>query len=810
MIGQLLDGRYQILKVIESTELGKTYLAKDTRRPGESLCFVKHLHLVAEDPEFVNIARRRFQQEAQTLERLSQHDRIPQLLAYFEESKEFYLVESYVSGQSLAHEIVPGHPLPEDSVIKILIEVLEILLFVHGHGVIHRDIKPTNLIRRDSDGKIVLIDFGAVKEIHINQNHNPPTARIGTIEYMPVEQFDGNPHFNSDIYALGMIGIQALTGIPIFELRKLRENNQSNNNELAWRHLAIVSLELGDIIDKMVRYDYHKRYQSVGETLAALRRLDEDSQTLLARLNLYREEVKQRSNHRGDISIVGRKILDELRLSLELTKDEAESVEDEILNPYRKYRQKGERYEQALIESMQQEYPFTPETREELQRLQQILGISDEDVAFIEKQVLPRSLREQILSLFSRFQSRRTPPIKTYKTRRRNRQRVRRSLSSLWVLIGAIIAGIIAIIFAVIEYQRWQQTQEMQAQQRVLDVQAINRIQNILERGNYELCVNEAAKISERSTQYVEVQKILQQCNDALNWRRVKVRDFAQHLGSVSAVAFSPDGRTIVSGSRDQTVKVWDARTGALLQNFAGDLSQITSVDFSPNGDAIAAGSFYWRVLEWSLETGELFLPLEHLGTVWSVAFSPDERTIASGSGDRSVRVWDRQTGYLVYDFLDHTDIVYSVAFNTEGTKLVSGSKDTTIKIMDLQTGTVEQSLQGHTDEVRSVTFTPDSTKIVSGGYDDTVRIWDVNTGELLNTLTGHTGDILSVAVSPDGQLIASASKDRTIKIWSLETGELLNTLSGHTNEVYTVTFSPDGKTIASGSKDRTIKLWKK
>ena len=446
MISQLLDGRYQILKVIESTDLGKTYLAKDTRRPGESLCFVKHLHLVAEDPEFVNIARRRFQQEAQTLEKLSQHDRIPQLLAYFEESKEFYLVESYVSGQSLAHEILPGHPLPEDSVIRILIEVLEILLFVHGHGVIHRDIKPTNLIRRDSDEKIILIDFGAVKEININQNHNPPTARIGTIEYMPVEQFDGNPHFNSDIYALGMIGIQALTGIPIFELRKLRENNPSNHNELAWRHLAIVSPELGDILEKMVRYDYHKRYQSAGETLAALRRLDEESQTLLARLDTYRQEVKQRSNHRGDISVVGRTILDELRVSLELTKDEAESVEDEILNPYRKYRQKGERYEQALIESVQQEYPFTPETREELQRLQQILGISDEDVEFIEKQVLPRSMREQLLSLFPGSNSPRIPngftaDRKSYRSRRRNGHWDRRNWgSSLWILIGAIIS----------------------------------------------------------------------------------------------------------------------------------------------------------------------------------------------------------------------------------------------------------------------------------------------------------------------------------------------------------------------------------
>ncbi|MEL7036285.1 MAG: serine/threonine-protein kinase [Cyanobacteria bacterium J06592_8] len=809
MVGQLLDGRYQILKVIESTELGRTYLAKDTRRPGESLCFVKHLHLVAEDPDFVNIARRRFQQEAQTLEKLSEHDRIPQLLAYFEEHQEFYLVESYISGQSLAHEIIPGHPLAEDAVIQILIEVLEILLFVHGHGVIHRDLKPTNLIRRDTDQKITLIDFGAVKEINLNQHHNPPTARIGTLEYMPVEQFDGNPHFNSDIYALGMIGIQALTGIPIFELRKLRENHQSNQNELIWRHLAIVSQELGDILDKMVRYDYHKRYQSAGETLVALRRLDEGSQSLLDRLDIYREEVQQRADHRGDISIIGRTILDELRMSLELTKEEAESVEDEILNPYRKYREKGERYEQALMESMQQEYPFSPETKEELQRLQQVLGISDEDVAFIEQQILPRSFQEKIFGLLSR--SNIIKPKKAGDNTRVDWQQFTRSNSSrLWILIGSIIAALVAILFAILIYQKWQQDQVLQAQRRQLEQQNLNRIASIFEQGNYEVCVNEAAKVPKSSTLYLQFQKLQQQCSDGLNWREVKVQDFAQHLDVVTAIAFSPDGRKIVSGSDDQTVKVWDVRTVRLLQSFDGDLSAITSVDFSLDGEEIVAGTFYWRILEWNLETTELFLPLEHQDIVWSVVFSPDERTIASGSSDRTVKVWDRQTGFLLYDFLEHTDAVYAIDFNREGTKIVSGSRDTTLKIFDLETGTVQNTLKGHTEDVRSVVFTPDGTKIVSGSSDDTVKIWDIETGELLDTLTGHRGDVLSVAVSPDGQIIASGSRDRTVKIWDFQTGELLNTFSGHTNEVHAVAFSPDGKTIASGSKDRTIKLWRK
>lgn len=814
MIGQLLDGRYQILEVIESTELGKAYLAKDIRRPGDSLCFIKHLHLVAEDPEFVEIVRHRFQQEAQTLEKLSLHDQIPQLLAYFEENQEFYLVESYVPGHSLAHEIQPGHPWSEEDVIYVLTEVLEILIFVHGQGVIHRDIKPSNLIRRDTDGKLVLLDFGAVKEINFSQNHNPPTARVGTIEYMPVEQFECNPHLNSDIYALGMMGIQALTGLPIYELRKLRETNPYKGGEIAWRHLAIVSQELGDILDKMVRYDYRKRYQSSGEVLVELRNLGDRFETLAGKIETYREEVKRCADNRGDISVVGRKILDELRWSLELLPEEAETVEDELLNPYRKYREKGERYEQALKEALQQQYPLSDETRMELKRLQQILGLLEEDAALIEKQVLPDSLIDKILKVFYRWKSNRVqsnrvqyqpllPPSTTFPLSRSNRL-------NPWLLVGTALAALLAILLAVMQYYRWQESKIAQQRQQQLDIQYLNRVKAFLDQENYELCVNEGQKINTESTQYLAVQELLRNCKDALNWRAVKVQDFAQHQDAVNAVQFSPDGTQVASGSGDQSVKVWEVPTGTLLQNFDGDLSPINSVDFSPDGQEIVAGSAYWRILEWSLETGELFIPLEHQASIWSVVISPDERTIASASADQTVKVWDRQTGFILYNFTEHTDIVYSVDFSPNGRKLVSGSKDNTIKIWDLETGTIINTLEGHTDEVRSVVISPDSQKIISGSYDDTVRIWDLETGRLLKTLTGHSGDVLAVAISPDSTLIASASKDRTIKLWDVETGELLNTLTGHTNEVYTVTFSPNGKMLVSGGRDRQIKLWKK
>lgn len=800
-MSQLLDGRYQILEVLESSELGTAYLAQDMRRPGESLCFVKHLHLADEDPQLIEIARRRFQQEAQTLEKLSQHDQIPKLLAYFEEYQDFYMIESYISGQSLLSEIVPGYPLSELQVTSILKEVLEILSFVHQNGVIHRDIKPSNIIRRDADHKLVLIDFGAIKEINFENNNNPPTARIGTIEYMPIEQFECNPQFNSDIYALGMIAIQALTGIPIYELRKLREKNESSSPEIAWQHLAIVSPDFAELLDKMIRYDYRDRYQSAEEILLDLKRIRYHSQTLTSRQETYREEVQRCASNRGDISLVGRRILEELRANLELSAEEVEAIEDEILNPYRKYQEKGASYEQAVIAAMKQQYPFTPETWEELKRLQQVLGLNDSDASYIESRILPRSWFDYLWRKNSKSSSS-TPTSRTFRL-----ENIFRNTRYLLILIGIILLTLLGLIFAGYQYLQWREARQ---QQRQLEAQEVERIQALLNQKRYDNCITEAADIPENSSQYLNAQSLIKKCQDAINWRLATPQELGQHLGAVGTVAFSPNGQILATGSRDQTIKLWNLATGEVIKTLTGDGSPIWSLDFSSSGSDLAAGSYYWRILEWNLETGETYIPLQQSGAVWSVKISPDERLIASASSDQTVKIWDRQSGYILYDFLDHNDIVYAVDWTSNGRTLVSASKDQTIKVFDVQTGTIRLTLTGHSDQVRSVSISADGNTLVSGSYDDTVKVWNLTTGKLIHTLTGHSGDVLSVDISPDNQLIVSGSKDQTIKIWKLQTGELLSTLIGHNSEVYAVRFSPDGQTIGSGSKDKSVKLWRR
>jgi serine/threonine protein kinase len=798
MVGQLLDGRYQVIDVIESTDFGKTYLAQDTRRPGESLCFVKHLHLTPADAKLVNVARQRFQQEAKVLEKLSQHDQIPQLLAYFEENREFYLVESYVSGHSLMDEILPGKPLTENQVINLLTDVLGILRFVHQQGVIHRDIKPSNLIRRQTDGKFILLDFGAVQEINLNSNQNSPISRVGTLEYMPIEQFQCHPHFNSDIYALGMIAIQALTGLPASELPKLRRNNGSDTGEIFWRHLAIVSVELGDIIDKMVRSDYHQRYQSVDEVLSDLQTIRLSSSPNLSKIETYREEVQRCANHhRGEISIIGRQILEELRLSLELLPEDAEAVEDEILNPYRKYNEKGERYEQALIATMQQEYPFSPETRAELQRFQQVLGLNDQDIAIIEKQVLPQSILTKIAKFIRNFgwiSSFSLPQNIEFKSSQKFGFSPRLAL-------GLGLISLLGIIWAISEYQKGRNLQELQTQK-------INNIQQLLVAGKYDQCLKEAENITQTSFQDQSLKNLIQRCGDKVFWKTVTPENFAQNTDAVWAVTFSPDGQTIASGSQDTTLKLWDIKTRKETKSLVGDFSPIYAVDFNSDGTEISSGSGLWRILEWNLTTGKEYPPLEHLATIWSIDVSPDNQKIASASADKTVKIWDRQTGTILQNLTDHQDQVYAVVFSPDGQLLVTASQDKTIKIWRVETGELLNTLTGHLEGVRSLAISADGKIIVSGSLDDTVKVWNLETGALIHTLTGHSNDVLSVTISPDNNIIASGGRDQTIKLWNLKTGELLNTLTGHEDEIYSIKFSSDGNSLVSGSKDKTIKLW--
>jgi WD40 repeat protein len=289
-----------------------------------------------------------------------------------------------------------------------------------------------------------------------------------------------------------------------------------------------------------------------------------------------------------------------------------------------------------------------------------------------------------------------------------------------------------------------------------------------------------------------------------------KLKDTLEgHNGEVRSVTISPDGKTLASGSDDKTIKIWDLGTRELKHTLQGHNDAVRSVTISPDGKTLASGSYDKTIKIWDLGTGKLKDTLQgHNGEVRSVTISPDGKTLASGSYDKTIKIWDLGTGKLKDTLKKHDDAVYSVTISPDGKTLASGGEDKTIKIWDLGTGNLPRTLQGHNGGVYSVTISPDGKTLASGGGDKTIKIWDLGTGNLLRTLEGHNSSVLSVTISPDGKTLASGSYDKTIKIWDLGTGELKHTLEGHNEWVNSVTISPDGKTLASGSYDKTIKIW--
>ena len=650
MLSKLLQGRYQVVQVLGAGGFCQTYLAQDTSRPSNPICVVKHLKPVSNHSESLPTLRQLFTREAEALKKLSKYNQVPQLLNYFEDNLEFYLVQEFIEGHPLSAELLPGQRWSESQVVQLLQEVLGILEFVHCHGLIHRDIKPSNLIRRQQDGSLVLIDFGAVKQawtqVVIAQGQTsaiaigvPATTAIGTPGYMPTEQGRGRPRRNSDIYALGMISIQALTGRVPTQLL-----DDSDTGEIIWQHQATVSAGLASVINKMVRYHFKDRYQSAIEALQAL---------------------------------------------------------------------------QSLVKTADPDPSPAP--------------------------VLSSSPTSPNKSTF---------------------------------LIGLCLAVVAALALMV---------------------------------GSYYLVRSQSVRYSQSPAAAFKVQKYpvsISSKNTALGDITLD-NTLTGHLDAVWSVAISPDGQTLISSSEDQTIRLWNLRSGDLLRTLKGHSGSVWSIAFSPDGQTVASGSSDNTIKLWNKGSGDLLGTLEgHSGTVWSIAFSADGQILASGSSDNTIKLWELGSGKLLNTLSGHADAVRSIALSPDGQILASGSSDKTIKLWNRGSGELIRTLKGHKDRVISVALSPDGQILASGSVDQTIKIWNLSSGKLLRTLAGNSKWVNAVAISPDGRTLASGIGD-IINFWNLNTGELLYTLSSNSSDITSVSFSANGKRLVSSSRDKTINNWR-
>jgi uncharacterized protein YjiK len=288
-------------------------------------------------------------------------------------------------------------------------------------------------------------------------------------------------------------------------------------------------------------------------------------------------------------------------------------------------------------------------------------------------------------------------------------------------------------------------------------------------------------------------------------------RTLQSHTGSVMCLAFSPDGQTLASSSRDKTIKLWDPRTGELRQTLAPHAADVYCVAWSPKSDVFASCSADQTIRLWDAKTLQVLRALNgHTGIVRWVAFSPDAKTLASVGLDKTVRLWDVTTGELKRTMTGHAAGVKTIAWFPDGSTLVTGSIDKTVRLWNAVAGHQQAVLEGHTGPLETVAVSPDGRLVASSSNDATVRLWDAKTAKPLRVLKGHDGEVDSVTFSPDGQTLATGAKDKTIKLWSAKTGELHKTLTAHTGRIESLTFSPDGQTLASGGGggDTSIKLW--
>jgi len=674
----------------------------------------------------------RFLTEAQAIASLN-HFNIVQIYDYGHDAEGPFIIMELVEGESLQEKLREG-PLELATAVKLTCQLCDGLAVAHEQGIVHRDIKPANILLTGR-GEPKLTDFGLARQETAGHGQTQAGAILGTIDFMPPEQqrdataTDGR----SDLWSLAATLYQMVTGKSP-KIIKFRNVPQA----------------LQDVLEKALEDAPQDRYQTTREFRAALQSSLAATAEPVAEVavDLGAGECDQCHTRNESNRKFCRECAAPLRLSCltceleipvwEKVCGECGGKQAELLAAHRN--KLSGIIESSLTLSREHEYEkalaqlkiVTEDKHASKESYQQAAKQSELVTARRDEQY---ELRDQLVKLAKQYQQ------------GRDYEAVVRELEKIPAPL---------------------RTGNKIAQQLSIAQAALDKLTSLEEEIRGYIKTKQIDRLLKKTTRFVELtpghekiqklhEQLLQQQQKAAakkaarvaisaalekkDWRRVLQLDptnrealwlnetaFKGHTDIVSSVAFSPYGMLIVSGSHDDTLKIWDANSGEEQRTLNGHGDFVTSVAFSPDGKRIASGSADKTVIIWDANSGEELQTLRgHPRSVSSVAFSPDGKRIVSGSHDDTLKIWDANSGEELRTLNGHGDFVTSVAFSPDGKRIVSGSSDKTVKVWDASSGKELQTLEGHTDFVTSVAFSPDGKRIVSGSGDKTVKVWEVS-----------------------------------------------------------------------------------
>ncbi|MCT7989947.1 protein kinase domain-containing protein [Laspinema olomoucense] len=712
----------------------------------------------------------RFLREGRILAKLN-HPSLVRVQDLFEERNTAYLVMELLSGKTLGQELdeQPGKKLDPQRVREIITALVSALAATHQAGVYHLDLKPDNILLTP-EGRIVLIDFGAAKQESAAIGPTRST-RAFTPDYAPPELI-GNQAIGpeSDIFELGMLLHQMLTGtLPPPALSRLMGEPWEPQLEEPWQTLVASALPL----------QKNQRPNNISEWWkTAASKVNSSGNMSSAKPSVPNPVINPPPKSesvagKGAVALRGYFVLPELQKQGMVRRFGRGTIQNVLLL----------NQELAIVCATGGAALFNLSSGE---ALWEIDCPADSGAVSQDGKLLALGWNEAIYLW----------DLTTGQFLRQVHGHTNRVNSLALSPDGKFLAS-----------GSWDKTVR---RWNTATGSELNRFSGQTTAVNSVALSPDGKFLASGSTDSVRL------WNAATGQELFKV---SRNTSSVYSVALSPDGQFLASGNRDKTVRLWDTDTGEELRRLSGHTSFVNTVAFSPDGKFLASGSDDKTLRLWDPVTGrELHQLSGHTDSVNSVAFSPDGKFLASGNSDNTVRLWDAATARELCQLSGHTDSVNSVAFSPDGKFLASGSEDETVHLWDSATGKELSQLSGNTKtSMVSVAFSPDGKFLASGSYrispgfrsnEKTVGLWDVATGRELRQLSGHTKSVNSVAFSPDGKFLASGSQDKTVGLWDMDTGRALHLLCGHTSYVKSVAFSPNGKVLASAGSDKTVRLW--